>query len=281
MAAIELKQVSKCFGENKALDGVNLSFGGNKIYGLLGRNGAGKSTMLNLITNRLFATEGEVLIDGEKAMENDRVLGKVFCMSEKNLYADNLHVRQGFYWTKCFYPDFDMEYAKELAAKFGLNIKQKIKSLSTGYASIFKLILALSCNTPYILLDEPVLGLDANHRELFYRELVSRYSEHPSTIVISTHLIEEIADIIEQVVIIKNGSILLNRPVEEVRNMGYSVSGKREDVDRFCEGKETIGEDVLGGLKTACIMGTPENVPANLEVTMLDLQKLFVQLTNA
>ena len=136
-------------------------------------------------------------------------------------------------------------------------------------------------NAPYTFFDEPVLGLDANHREMFYRELIHRYSEQPRTIVISTHLIEEIADIIEQVVIIKEGKILLDRPAEQVKQMGYQVSGKASEVDAYCAGKKVLGEELLGGFKSACLLGQPENVPVSLEMTALDLQKLFVQLTNA
>ena len=213
--------------------------------------------------------------------DNDRAQGKVYYMGEKNIYPEGTTVKQMFRWSKDFYPDFDMEYATVLAGRFGLNLKKKLKGLSTGYLTIAKLIVALASNAPYTFFDEPVLGLDANHREMFYREMIHCYSERPRTIVTSTHLIEEIADIIEQVVMIKEGKILLDRPVEEVKQMGYQVSGKASEVDDYCAGKKILSEDLLGGLKSACLLGRPENVPESLEITPLDLQKLFVQLTNA
>lgn len=135
-------------------------------------------------------------------------------------------VKQMFRWSKDFYPDFDMEYATVLAGRFGLNLKKKLKGLSTGYLTIAKLIVALASNAPYTFFDEPVLGLDANHREMFYREMIHCYSERPRTIVISTHLIEEIADIIEQVVMIKEGKILLDRPVGGGKTDGLPGIGK-------------------------------------------------------
>ena len=273
---IEGKGLTMRFGNNTALDGVDVCFGDNKIYGLLGRNGAGKSTLLSVVTNRLLPTAGEVFIDGEPARENDRVLGRVYYMGEKTLLPDTATVAQLFRWTGDFYPGFDGEYAGQLADTFGLPEKKKLKNLSTGYLTIAKLITALASNAPYTLFDEPVLGLDANHREMFYREMIHCYSERPRTIVISTHLIEEIADIIEQVVMIKEGKILLDRPVEEVKQMG-----KASEVDDYCAGKKILSEDLLGGLKSACLLGRPENVPESLEITPLDLQKLFVQLTNA
>lgn len=276
---IEGKGLTMRFGNNTALDGVDVCFGDNKIYGLLGRNGAGKSTLLSVVTNRLLPTAGEVFIDGEPARENDRVLGRVYYMGEKTLLPDTATVAQLFRWTGDFYPGFDGEYAGQLADTFGLPEKKKLKNLSTGYLTIAKLIAALASNAPYTLFDEPVLGLDANHREVFYRQLIESYSRQPRTILISTHLIEEVADIIEQVVIIKAGKILLDRPAEEVKRMGYTVSGRAEAVDAYCTGRDVLSVDTLGGLKTACILGKAEETPG-LDVSGLDMQKLFIRLTN-
>ena len=276
---IEGKGLTMRFGNNTALDGVDVCFGDNKIYGLLGRNGAGKSTLLSVVTNRLLPTAGEVFIDGEPARENDRVLGRVYYMGEKTLLPDTATVAQLFRWTGDFYPGFDGEYAGQLADTFGLPEKKKLKNLSTGYLTIAKLIAALASNAPSTLFDEPVLGLDANHREVFYRQLIESYSRQPRTILISTHLIEEVADIIEQVVIIKAGKILLDRPAEEVKRMGYTVSGRAEAVDAYCTGRDVLSVDTLGGLKTACILGKAEEAPG-LDVSGLDMQKLFIRLTN-
>lgn len=279
--SIEIKNLTKQFGEMTALDNVTLSFENNKIYGLLGRNGAGKSTLLNIITNRIFTTSGEVLVDGEKSQENGRAISKIYLMSEKTLYPNDMRIKDIFKWSKKFYPNFDQKKAYELSKLFELNVNKRVKQLSTGFTSIFKLVIALCVNTPYVFLDEPVLGLDANNRELFYKLLIEKYSEEPFTIVISTHLIEEISSIIEQAIIIDSGKILVNAPREELLQSGYSVSGKAADVDEYISDKEIIGEDTLGGLKTAYVMGRPKaDMPDSLEVTTLDLQKLFVKLTN-
>jgi ABC-2 type transport system ATP-binding protein len=281
MNGIEVKKISKSYGTVKALEDVSLTLGENKIYGLLGRNGAGKTTLLNIITNRIFEDNGEVLIDGEGHKDNDKALGKLYMMGESDLYPENMKIRDVFKWTKTFYPDFDKEYAEKAAERFGLSLKKKTNALSTGYKSIFKLILALSVNTPYILLDEPVLGLDANHRELFYKLLLEKYAKKPFTAVISTHLIEEVSGIIEDVIIVKNGRVIRNESCEELLSKGYTVSGAAAKVDSFIKDKQIIGTDTLGGLKTAYILGkAEENVPEGLEITRLDLQKLFIQLTN-
>lgn len=280
--SIEVKNLTKKFGETTALDDVTLTFEKNKIYGLLGRNGAGKSTLLNIISNRVFATKGEVTINNMPACENDKALSNVYIMSEKTLYPQDMKVKDVYKWSAKFYPNFDTKRAIELSKLFELKIDKKIKALSTGFSSIFKLIVGLCVNTEYVFFDEPVLGLDANNRELFYKLLIEKYAEEPFTIVISTHLIEEISGIIENAIIIDNGKILVNTTRDQLLSSGYSISGKKNDVDNFILDKEVIGEDVLGGLKTAYVLGdTPNNLPDDLEITPLDLQKLFVKLTNS
>lgn len=282
MNGIAIKNISKNFGNINALDNVTITFEENKIYGLLGRNGAGKSTLLNIITNRIFSDSGSIMINNQPARENDQALRKVYLMSERDFYPESMKVKDAFKWTKEFYPDFDMEYAVSLSEKFTLNIKSKIKSLSTGYTTIFKVITALASNVPYILLDEPILGLDANHRDLLYKIIIEKYSQFPCTIVMSTHLIEEIAPLIEDVIIIKEGKVISNDSKEELLSKGYTVSGPASLIEKYIEGKNVLSVHTIGGLKTAYVLEPPAhvNLPEGLEAGVMDLQTLFIQLTN-
>ena len=283
MSKIEVRNLTKNYGKTTALNNVSVTFKENCIYGLLGRNGAGKSTLLNIISGRTFADSGEVLIDGVNASGNDSSLGKTHLMSEQLLYNPSLKVREMFKTAAFFYPDFDMEYAVKLCSEYELDTNRKLSKLSTGYRTIAKAINALSCGAPVVFFDEPVLGLDANHRDLFYKHVVNRYSERPSTFVISTHLIEETAGIIERAVVIQKGELLLDNDVEEVRSMGYSVSGKAADVDSFAKGRELMGEDVLGGLKTVYIKGqlNEAELSDGLTAEPMNLQNIFIHLTNS
>ena len=282
MGDLIIKHVTKQFGSFVALRDVSLTFEANKIYGLLGRNGAGKSTLLNVITNKLFPEAGEVTLGGQNVQENDEAQRNIYCTSEQNLYPEKMKVKDVFKWSAGFYPNFDLEYAHILAEKFQLPLNKTVKSLSTGYGSIYKIIVALSSHAPIILLDEPVLGLDAFHRDLFYKELLANYSEHPKTIVISTHLIEEASDLIEKVVIIKEGAVILDEDTETVLSKGYTISGPAKMVEDYIADKEVMGLDSLGGLKTAYILGkvNKQELPSGLECSKLDLQKIFIQLTN-
>ncbi len=283
MKRLEIKNITKKFGSTAALSNIDLLIEPGFIYGLLGRNGAGKTTLLNLVSNRLFPDQGEILVDGVSVLENDHVLSSIYCMAETNLFPENMKVSDAFKWTGEFYPSFEMDYARRLAGKFELDISKKIKSLSTGYASIFKFITALASNAEIILLDEPVLGMDANHRDLFYKELVANFSEHPRTFVISTHLIDEVADVLDEVIIIKDGCVLLSGSASDLVSRGYSVTGASDSVDLFIRNKRVLAVDSLGGMKTAYLLedSAPDSVPADMVLARLDLQKLFIHLTNA
>lgn len=279
--AIELKHVSKSFGGVHALSDVSLSFGGGKIYGLLGSNGAGKTTMLNIITNRLYADSGEVLIDGESAPGRDKALSKVYMMAEQNLFPESMKVKAALKITADFLPSFDLELAMELAKKFNLPMNKKVKALSTGYSSIIRIILALSAGTPYVIFDEPVLGLDAQHRDMFYRLLMEHCGGGEQTVIISTHLIQEAAPLIEHAVIIKDGKILRNAPAEELKGAAHTVTGPAGLVDGYIAGRRVLNTTSIGGLKTACVEGEPDaRVPAGLEVSPMGLQDYFISLMN-
>lgn len=281
MNAIQIKNITKRYKGVTALDDVSLSFEFGKIYGFLGRNGAGKSTLINIIANRIFADQGEVLIDGIPAKENMGVHEKIFCMSEADLYDRDLKVKEHFKWTNRFYSDFDLEKALALSRKFELDVNKRFKALSKGYQSIFKLIVALSINVPYVIFDEPVLGLDANHRELFYSLLLKELENNERTLILATHLIEEVSNIIEEVVLIDKGKILLQKTVEDLLETGYSVSGLAQEVDHYCDGRNVIGYDELGNLKVAYVLGEKAALPkgSNLQIAAMNLQKLFVKMT--
>lgn len=286
MARIEVKNLKKKYGDNLVLDNIDITFEENKIYGLLGRNGAGKTTLLNIITNRIFQDDGTVEVDGENIRENDRALEKIYFMTEKNLFPEGYKVKDVLRWTSEFYPNFNMEYALELSKKFNLDITKKIKSLSTGYGSIAKIITAMASQADIVIYDEPVLGLDANHRELFYKELMKDYIEKPKTVILSTHIIEEVSSLLENVVILNDKKIISTEEAEELLNRVYTVSGLSQNVDKYIEAKEIVNVETLSNFKSATVLGEINNMDKaiadslGLEFSKVELQKLFIYLTN-
>lgn len=284
MSEIKVQNLCKRFGKNSALTDVSLTLRENCIYGLLGRNGAGKSTLLNILSGRMFPTSGEVTVDGELLTGNDNALGKIFMMGEQLAFIPGLKVRKMFEVTAYCYPDYDMDYAMKLAADYGLDCKKRIYRLSTGYKTIAKIINALACGAPVVFFDEPVLGLDANHRDMFYRNVIERYTERPATYVISTHLIEEASSFIERAIVISESRLIMEEETEIIRGMGYTASGKAGDVDSYLSSlggsSEILRTEVIGGLKTVSIKGQPAGNTQGLEITPLSLQNMFVCLTN-
>jgi ABC-2 type transport system ATP-binding protein len=282
MKGIEVRQVTKSFDKKMILNGIGLTIEPNKIYGLLGRNGAGKSTLLNLLVNRIPADTGEIRLDNKVIRDNDEQLSKMFLMSEVNLYPKNLKVRDIFKWTKNFYGDFDDELAQDLSEKFGLQTNIIFNKLSTGYRTIMKLIVALAVPVEYVFLDEPVLGLDAGHREIFYNALVETYAENPRTFVISTHLIEEVANLIEHVLVIDQGRLIVDDEAEKILGEAYVISGPEDKVDEYTEGLNVIGSDKLARIKASYVFGNLDGKPISdlINIDQMDLQTLFVNLTN-
>lgn len=280
MSNIILKDITKIYGESIALIDINLTFLENKIYALLGRNGAGKSTMLNIISNRVVPNCGEVFWGDVPLRENDEAQSNIYCMSEAAMFQGSLKFEKVLEISKTFYPNLDIEYAENLCRLFDLDKKKRLSSFSTGYTSIYKIILALSSGAAAVFLDEPILGLDANHRELFYQELLSRYMEKPATYIISTHLIEEAAKFVERAVIIKEGRIIADETVDDLTKNIYVISGTKGDVDEYVSDKEIFGESSMGGLKSVYIKGSlPNNIPSRLEASKPELQQLFIKMT--
>lgn len=280
--SIEFNAITKQFGSTCALDGVTLTLEPGHIYGLLGNNGAGKSTLLSILTDRQRPDSGTVLIDGQLVQNNDRALHKVFLVGEQNFFPDDMKVKRAFRTMTYFYPDFDLERAQELSQQFGLSLKKKIPALSTGYSSIFRLILGLNVNVPYVVFDEPVLGLDAQHRELFYRLLVERFVEQSNTFVLSTHLIDEVEHLIDHTIILREGRVLRNAPTEELVATACALSGPAGLVDQYVQGKKLLTSHSLGGLKTVVLQDAlTQPLPAGLEQSTIRLQDYFISLQEA
>lgn len=279
MSVIKIDNVTKKYGKNIALDNVSAEIESGRIYGLLGRNGAGKSTLLNIITNRVFATSGTCSIDGENLLDNDKALSRIYAMNEAVTMPASMNFKRCVNVTADFYKNFDKDYAFSLAEKFRLDPKKRLSTLSTGYLTIAKIILTLSSGADFLFFDEPVLGLDANHRDLFYRLLVERFADQNCGIVISTHLIEECQALVENVIMINKGKIIAAGATDDILSQGYSITGAERIVTDYCRDKTVLSQRKMGTICSAYLKGKPENVPDSLEVSRPDLQQVFINLT--
>ena len=205
--------LTRKFGDTTALNGVNLCLDEPKIYGLLGRNGAGKTTLLRLITNYIQPTEGTITLDEQNVWENEKAQHQIFLVTETSYFAE-MNAHKLIQLMSEIYPSFDKQQCLDYAKRFELDLNKKYTALSTGYKSVLRAVLSLSVHTPFLFLDEPTLGMDAFHRELFYKLLIESYSESPSCILLSTHLISEVEGLLENVIILDHGKVLIDACIE-------------------------------------------------------------------
>lgn len=278
-----INHVTKRYRRHTVIDEVSFNLAPAKIYGLLGRNGAGKSTLLNIITNRIFPTSGMVAMGPQNVNNNDEELGKIYLMSESNMYPKTTRVKRMLADADSFYGKFDFANARRMLGQFGINEKARFSNLSTGQKTAVKITIALNVNAQYVLLDEPTLGLDVNYRETFYRELLRTYSEKPRTFVLSTHLISEVQQLVEDVLILHEGKIIVNEPVEELLGQAFLVSGPAQLVDEYTAGQTTTDSQTIGNLKETAVIGELDAlrpIPDQVQIKHLDLQRAFTALTN-
>ncbi|MDE5577491.1 MAG: ABC transporter ATP-binding protein [Oscillospiraceae bacterium] len=282
MSELIVANVTKRYGKKTILDDLTVKFEQGHSYGLLGRNGAGKSTLINIIMQRCKRESGAIMFDGQLMDNNDKLMSRLFCMNDSTLYPSNFRVKTIFSITDSMYDRFDMEYAVKTAEMFGLDLKKRLKQLSTGYNTIYKVILALASNADFVFLDEPVLGIDVNQRELFYKTLARKMADGTSCFIISTHIIEEIQNLIDRTMILHGGKILLDGDTETLMSRYAAVSGKAETVDAFMSGRSVICTESMGVFKKAVFEAedfSESDVPEGLSLDTVNLQQLFYYLT--
>lgn len=278
---LDVNQISKTYHKQTALSNINISFESGKIYGLLGRNGAGKSTLLNIINNRIFPTSGSVTLDSQPILDNEQLLNHIYLMSEDNLFPPTMKVKEIFSISERFYGSFDWKLAHKMAKDFDLTLTLTFKKLSTGYRSITKLITALCVPCDFIFLDEPVLGLDAAHRDLFYQFLVESYEERQRAFIISTHLIDEITTLLEEIIIIDRGRVKIISDTESLLHKNFALSGPKEILTELTKNLNVIGYEELGNYVTFYISDElPSALPDSISIHSLKLQDYFIQLTH-
>ncbi len=273
---IRFCNVTKEYRSTIALDDINLEISRDKIYCLLGRNGAGKTTFLKLIAGHINATKGHVSVDDKKVSSFNMPECVNFIESRASQF--NMRIGKLLDLAYSLQPEFDMEYAKNMMKKFKLDKNKKYKQLSFGMQTMFTTLLSLASRTKVVILDEPVLGFDAIMRERFYELLQLSFEYNPRIIIVSTHLIDEISRVAEDIIIIDEGSILLHSNINDIDEKAYSLTGPSSDVKNAVKGLNVIGEKTLGGYSTAYIFGDRITPAENVKLQSLGLQEFFVNI---
>lgn len=255
MNSIQIKDISKRFQNNTVLDDINLEIELGHIYGIFGRNGTGKTTLCNIISDKLSADSGEVTIDGEKISGNANQLKKICHIKESDIFSADMKVKNIFKSYSYFFENYDKNEEERLIKRFGINTKKAIGRLSKGQKSAVMIVAGLASNAEITIFDEPTTGLDVANRKIFYEELIEKYSENMGTYLIITHLVGEIEKIIEKVIMINDKKILVNEDIEDLKTKSNLLSGKKEDLERLSFYSETKDFKKLGSTKTVFYYG--------------------------
>jgi ABC-2 type transport system ATP-binding protein len=284
--AIEVTGLSRRFGSLAAVDDVSFTLEADRIHGLLGRNGAGKTTLMQLLTGQDFATSGSIRVFGESPVENAGVLSRVCFIKESQKYPDDFKVKHVLKSAPWFFRNWDADFAERLVADFRLPVDRRIKKLSRGQLSAVGVIVGLASRAPLTFFDEPYLGLDAVARQLFYDRLLEDYSEHPRTVILSTHLIDEVSNLLEHVLVIDDGRIIIDESADALRGSAQTVVGAKGAVDAFVRGRPVVHREGIGGIASATLesLGREDRqaaLEAGLELTSVSLQQLIVRKTNS
>lgn len=282
---IEVNNLTKRYRDTLALDEVSFTIDSDTIYGLLGRNGAGKTTLMSILTAQNFSTSGEVRVFGADPYENAKVLSRLCFVRGSQKYPDDAVPLHAFRTARLFFPRWDQEFADRLVDEFQLPLKKPIKKLSRGQLSAVGVVIGLASRAEVSFFDEPYLGLDAVARQIFYDRLLEDYTAHPRTVILSSHLIDEVANLIEKVLVIDRGRIVIDADADEVRGRATNVVGDAAGVDAFVAGREVIHRESLGRVVSATVLGPLTAADherlraAELEVAPVSLQQLIVRLT--
>ena len=285
-AVVEAHGLTKHFGKVHAVEDATFRIEENRIYGLLGRNGAGKTTLMSLLTGQEFATAGRVEVFGHSPVENAGVLERTAFIKESQKYPEDFRVKHVLRSAPWFFANWDADFAASLVEKFRLPLDRRIKKLSRGQLSAVGVIVGLASRAPLTFFDEPYLGLDAVARQLFYDQLLADYSEHPRTIVLSTHLIDEVSNLLEHVLVIDDGRIIIDSDADTLRGSATTVAGTSSSVDAFTKNREVLHREGIGGLASATLAGLDGSgrraaADAGLEITPVSLQQLIVRSTTS
>ncbi|WP_456272521.1 ABC transporter ATP-binding protein [Bacillus sp. AK031] len=274
MKVVGCKGLTKVYGRKTALNEISFSLGEEKITGLIGRNGAGKTTLLKIIAGFIRESAGEVKVFEETPFNSLKVSANMIFVDDEMSLPPTLNLEEILQAAADFYPNWDSELARRLFDYFSFKPYQHHNGLSKGMRSTFNMILGLAARTPLTIFDEPTTGMDAGVRKDFYRALLKDYLAYPRTIILSSHLLNEIEDILEDILLLKDGGILLHMPVEELREYAIGVSGKEAGMNEWLQDKEAIHQssEALGSVFAVVKKDLPESEIEKARQLGLDIQ---------
>lgn len=286
---IELKGINKKFEDIAALTDVSGEIREGSVFGLIGTNGAGKSTCLRLISGVLRPDTGEVLVDGRNVYRDEQIRRELFFISDDPYYFPNAAPRDMMRYYAAYYEEYDRRRFSELMKKFGLDENRRIHTFSKGMKKQLFVILGICANTKYLLCDETFDGLDPVMRQavksIFAAEMINR----DFTPVIASHNLRELEDICDHVGLLHRGGMLLSREVEELKSNLHKIqcAVSEEEKERLLAALEVVKMEQRGSLLTLTVRGDEQKIreiirqvqPVFAELIPLTLEEIFVSET--
>ncbi|WP_286927053.1 MULTISPECIES: ABC transporter ATP-binding protein [Lysinibacillus] len=277
---IDVKNVVKTFKHKKALKNVTFTLEGPKIIGFLGHNGAGKTTFLNLLAGLIAPTSGSISVNGENVFNAPATLRDICFIAESGNFQEEMTIAQALKANSFFYPQWDEALARELLEVFALNPKDKVRGLSKGMVSALGIITGFASNAGITIFDEPYIGLDVAARNTFYDLLIEQQTENPRLFILSTHLIDEASDLFEEILILNEGQLLLQKAAEEWHQHIVAVKGNASDVEQAIHGLEIIYQHMFMQELTAVIYSDGRHIEGhNIKLERVSLQDMLVYLS--
>ncbi|HIR85817.1 MAG TPA: ABC transporter ATP-binding protein [Candidatus Limivicinus faecipullorum] len=281
---IEVKALVKSFDGFRALDGLDLTVPKGAVYGLVGPNGAGKSTLIRHAVGIYRQDSGELLVDGEPVYENPKIKARIAYIPDEVAYFTQSTIKDMMRFYKSIYPGFDAERFEKLGEAFELSLNRPLRKMSKGMQKQAAFWLALSCRPDYIVLDEPVDGLDPVMRRQVWSLLLSDVAERGSTVLVSSHNLRELEDVCDHVGIMNRGKMLLERSLSQLQDNMVKVQLALADGAELPEGLDILHRSATGRLQQLILRGDGEEVtnklstvqPLFMDVLPLSLEEIFI-----
>ncbi|MGM9929779.1 MAG: ATP-binding cassette domain-containing protein [Bacillus sp. (in: firmicutes)] len=284
MAVIECRELTKIYGRKKALHNLSFSLEENKITGLIGRNGAGKTTLLKIIAGFLKETSGEIKVLSKHPFNSLFVSANTIYIDQEMHLPSALNLGAILEEAERFYQNWDRELAKRLVDYFSLNRAEYHSDLSKGMKSIFNSILGICSRCALTIFDEPINGMDAGARKDFYRALLKDYIAHPRSIIISSHHLDEMEDLLEDILLIKNGQTFFHMPTSDVKEWAIGLRGRSSAVEGFIKNRDILFQKQLGAEHTYVVVKNDfqeeELSVAGIETSPVSASDVCIYVTN-
>lgn len=287
---IQASNVTKSFQNRKAVDNVSVTIREGSVFGMVGTNGAGKSTFLRMLAGVLKPEEGTILLDDMPVYENPEAKKEFFYISDEQYFFANTTPAEMMRYYSTVYEKFDRERMKKMLAQFGLEERRKVATFSKGMKKQLSVLCGICANTKYLFCDETFDGLDPVMRQAVKSIFAQELAERGLTPVIASHNLRELEDICDHVGLLHRGGVLLSKDIEDMKLNIHKIQcavSADSGIEQVLSEMDILKKEIRGSLYTIVARGTAEEIknriqtaaPIFMEVLPLSLEEIFISET--